>query len=369
MTAVVRVSFIALVGLVVVSCGSKAKESQQVQDKLAKWEKEHQAQAAKQASPAPQPSAERSASQRADGIAARVNEEVLFLSDLDLAGKELFQKIRSQTPADQADKEMVAARRMVLEKLIEKALLEQEAQKRRVRVTDEEVEASVNRFVSQRGGTKEQLYAELAREKIPPERFREKLRKEVMVHRLLELMIASHIHVSDQQCQEYYEKNKGSFSGATATASSGGARIQQIILVTRGLKAEDKASRLRQLEEIRSKILRGDDFGKMARQFSQGPNPEGGGDCGYFQPGELLGELDRVAFSLDVGTVSEVIETPVGFHLVRVTDKGGSGSKTTRDFESVKESIKAKVAESMYEQEYQKLLDSLRKSAYIDVRM
>jgi peptidyl-prolyl cis-trans isomerase SurA len=367
MTAVVRVSVMALVGLVVISCGSKAKETRQVQEKLAKWDKEHQAQTAKQVSPAPQPSAERSASQRADGIAARVNEEVLFLSDLDLAGKDLFQKIRSQVPAAQVDKEMEAARRMVLEKLIEKTLLEQEAHKRRVRVTDEEVDASINRFVSQRGVNKEQLYAELAREKIPPERFREKLRKEVMVQRLLELMIASHIHVSDQQCQEYYEKNKGSFSGTTASAS--GVRIQQIILVTKGLKATDKASRLSQLEEIRSKILRGDDFGKMARQFSQGPNPEGGGDCGYFQPGELLGDLDRVAFSLEVGQVSEVIETPVGFHLVKVTDKGGSGSKTTRDFESVKESIKAKVAESLYEQEYQKLIDSLRKSAYIDVRL
>jgi parvulin-like peptidyl-prolyl isomerase len=355
---------LACVGLFLVSCSSKAKEAREVQDKLAKWEKEHQAQAQLKTSASPQ-SVEKPAGQRADGVVARVNQDVIFFSELEQLGKEVFQRVRNEAPPGQVEKELQEVRRALLERLIDRTLLEQEAERRRVLVSNEEVDASLDRLLKQRNVTKEQFYVEMAREKIPPERFREKLRREMMVMRMLDLMIRSHIHVSDQQCNDYYEKNRDAFSSKSEPKGEG-IRIQQIILMTRGDGPAEKANKLRQIEEIRARIVKGEEFGKMARQFSQGPNPEGGGDCGYFKQGEMLRELDEVAFRMQPGEVSPVIETQVGFHLLKIMGSGGGQSAPP---DVTRAEIRAKLEEQMYQEEIRKMIESLRKSAFIDIRL
>lgn len=348
------------IGSLMVSCSSKAKKAQQARESLERMDREQQALTLKGAGSRPEGPAGKASPQRADGIVARVNEEVILLSELEEAAAEVLQRIRTQVPADQVGRHLQEARRMVLDRLIEKKLLEQEAERRKVRVSDEELESAISQYLRQRGLSKDQLYVQLARERIPVDRFKEKIRRELMVHRMIEREIASHIHVSDQQCREYYERNRGDQAGP------GTVRIQQIVLLTRGDRPRDKQEKRQLMEEIRSRILKGEDFDKLARKYSQGPNPEQGGDCGYFKEGELLEDLDRVAFSLNVGEVSQVIETSVGLHLLRVMEKGAGSAKP---FEEVKEEIRSRLMETAYQEEVKKKLESLRQSAYIDVRL
>jgi peptidyl-prolyl cis-trans isomerase SurA len=350
----------AVIGSLAVSCSSKAKKAQQARESLERMEREQQALSLKGTETRPEGAAGRVPLQRADGIVARVNEDVILLSELEEASAEVFQRIRTQVPPDQAERHLQEARRMVLERLIEKKLLEQDAERRKVRVSDEELEAAIGQYLRQRGLSKDQLYVQLARERIPVERFKERIRRELMVHRMIEREIASHIHVSDQQCREYYETHRPDQAG------SGTVRIQQIVLLTRGDRPRDRQEKRELMEEIRSRILKGEDFDKLARQYSQGPNPDKGGDCGYFKEGELLEDLDRVAFSLNVGEVSRVIETSVGLHLLRVTERATGSAKP---FEEVKEEIRNRLMESAYQEELRKKLEALRQSAYIDVRL
>lgn len=352
---------LALAGFLA-GCGSKAKEAKETQEKLAKWEKEHQTQKTKQETTQ---SFSLSPGQRAEGIVARVNNEVIFFSDLEFLGKEIFERIRQQAPPERVERELREARRAILERIIDRTLLEQEAERLKIKISDDEVEASLQGYLKSRGATKEEFYVDLAKQKMSPERFREKLRKELMVARMLDLLVRAHIHVTDKECQEFYESNYKNLSPA-AQPSGDSVRLQQIILLVKSGSEREKEEKKRLLEEIRKRVLKGEDFGKLARQYTQGPNPEGGGDCGFFRPGDLLPELDRVAFNLKPGEVSHVIETQVGYHLLRVMGREEASGKPP---EAVKAEIRAKLEERQYQEEIRKLVESLRKNAFIDIRL
>jgi len=357
-----RVAVFLFLASLLAGCGSKAKEAKETQEKLARWEKEHQGQLSKQdAKPASRPAT----GQRAEGIVARVNDEVIFFSDLEFLGREVFDKIRQQAPPERVERELQEARKAILERVIDRKLLEQEAERLKVKVMDDEVEASLQSLLKSRGATKEELYLDLARQKISPENFKEKLRKELMVVSMLDILVRAHIHVTDKECQEFYERNYKDIS--TSPQPSGDAvRLQQIILLVKAGSEKEKEEKRKLMEDIRKRAIKGEDFGKLAKQYTQGPNPEGGGDCGFFKPGDLLPELDRVAFNLKPGEISPVIETQVGYHLLRVMSRDEASSRLP---DSVKAEIRAKLEEKQYQEEVRKMIDSLRKNAFIDIRL
>jgi peptidyl-prolyl cis-trans isomerase SurA len=365
-----------------VACSSKAKKEQELNQKLAKWEKEHQAQRPGGAGEPSRPG--RLPGQREEGIVARVNDEVIFFSDVETAGKELFKKIRTEAPPQEVERHLAEARQMVLKTLVDKMLLEQEAKKRRIRVSDEEVEETIGGILKQRNMTKEQFYVELARDKVSPERLKESLRRELMVHRMLDYDIRSRIQVTDKQLEEASAPGPEAPPEPVVEPPRGGGggdvRIQQIVLVTRGAPAAERETKRQQIQEILARIQKGEDFGKMARQYSQGPNAEGGGDSGFFKEGELLEELDRVAFRLGVGEVSPVIETSVGYHIIKVLQRGSSSAPVASAAPVARrppqpaggesrEQIKARIEQSMFQREVMSLLESLKKTAYIDIRL
>lgn len=353
---------ILVVSLMSVACGSKAKEAKETQEKLAKWEREHQAQSGKAQTNQTSKIREQGF---AEGVVARVNEELILFSDLELAGKEVFERIKRETPPQSQEQELQEARRKVLEQLIDKMLLEQEAQRLQVKVTEEEINEAFERLLKSRGLTKEQFYVELSKQRVTPERFRERLRRELMVARMLDILIRSHIHVTDKECQDFFERNYGTLRPGEPPPKDS-VRLQQIILLTKGASDKEKAEKKRLLEDIRKRVLKGEDFGKLARQYTEGPNPEKGGDCGFFRPGELIPELDTVAFALKPGEVSEVIETHLGFHLLRVMGRGEAPSTIP---DHIRDQIRAYLEERQYQEEVKKFVEGLKKTAFIEVRL
>jgi peptidyl-prolyl cis-trans isomerase C len=74
-------------------------------------------------------------------------------------------------------------------------------------------------------------------------------------------------------------------------------------------------------EQIKQKILAGADFGSMAREHSQCPSSQQGGELGQFGPGEMVPEFDKVVFAAKIGEVQGPIRTDFGYHLVEVTSR------------------------------------------------
>ena len=74
-------------------------------------------------------------------------------------------------------------------------------------------------------------------------------------------------------------------------------------------------------QALKSEIEAGADFGDIARQHSNCPSGQKGGDLGKFGPGMMVPEFDKVVFSADVGTVQGPVQTQFGFHLIEVTSR------------------------------------------------
>ena len=338
------------------SCILKKKTKINVEAQIERLDKEHEEQKQKQKEVS---NSDPSDALVADGIAARVNEDVILLSDVNDAGERIFEEIRQKAPAGQIGAEIKKAQRMVLDRLIEKKLMEQKARDFMVTVTDQEVERTIDGYLAQRNMTRTDLYLDLARRKKSLEEYKEQVKVEIKVIKMIDYEINDRINITDEQCREYYDANREEYE------QSKGVRIQQIVLLTRG-KSVEKAKKREELEHIRQRIAEGEDFGKMAQLFSEGPNANNGGDAGYFQKGELLEALDQWVFKNQVGDVSPVIKSAVGFHLLKITDRQG-GNKDR--FEEVKEQIRSKFKMEQQRETLKEWMDELKETAYIDIRL
>ena len=101
-------------------------------------------------------------------------------------------------------------------------------------------------------------------------------------------------------------------------------RAAHILLMYKG-SMRSQASRTKEeartaITEILAEITEGADFGQMARQYSDCPSSDEGGDLGFFPAGSMVPEFEVAAFALASGEVSGVVETPFGFHLIMRTD-------------------------------------------------
>lgn len=73
--------------------------------------------------------------------------------------------------------------------------------------------------------------------------------------------------------------------------------------------------------DVKKRIEGGEDFGAIAREFSNCPSKAQGGDLGQFGPGMMVKEFDEVVFSADVNTLQGPVKTQFGYHLLEVTSR------------------------------------------------
>ncbi len=95
-------------------------------------------------------------------------------------------------------------------------------------------------------------------------------------------------------------------------------------------------------QEILTRAKNGEDFGALAKEFSQDPgSAPNGGDLGYFDRRRMVQEFDSAAFSLKEGEISDVIKTRFGYHIIKLTD-----IKEYEPFEKQKEKLKSEFKRS-----------------------
>ena len=292
-----------------------------------------------------------------DRIVAVVNNEVITLSDLNKVTTLMFAGVDKQQAFTDEQRAEIAQK--ALEQLIEKKLIEQKAKETSLKVDDKEVSRAVEDVLKKNNISLEQLKEILKKDGSSFEDYRKMLRSEILQSKVIGREVRSKITITDKDIQEYYEKNV-----KHQEKPGEKVRIQQIFFATPPDTTPKQVEKLTsQLEEIRAKVMAGEDFGQMAVKHSQDPSAKEGGDLGYFGRGELLPLIENVAFSLQAGAVSEVTRTPAGLHLIKVIDKKGAegekGEKSSRD----------EIEESLYRREidalFLKWMEDLKKKAYI----
>ncbi|MFQ5682494.1 MAG: SurA N-terminal domain-containing protein [Candidatus Binatia bacterium] len=146
---------------------------------------------------------------------------------------------------------------------------------------------------------------------------------------------SSSVQVSEKEIEDYYNLYRDTQFHQPKTA-----HLRQILF-----RIPDGAD-LQQIKKIRTKaegVLQqaqaGGDFTLLAKKFSDDPSGAQGGDMGFFTKGQMLPQLDKVAFALKKGEVSNVVETPLGYHILKVEET--TGEKTTSLKEATEEIVRA----------------------------
>jgi parvulin-like peptidyl-prolyl isomerase len=188
-------------------------------------------------------------------------------------------------------------------------------------------------------------------------------KKEIKQHltkiKLISREIRPKIAVSDKEIGDYYSKHRDDYEGKETN------RIKQILIVVPEDCDEETKEKLREKAEmVLEKLKEGEPFDLMASRYSQGPAAEAGGDLGFVEINAMFPAVDKVAFELEKGEISDVIESPIGFHIIMVADKRGTGIKP---IEEVKEEIKDMIANKKTEGKFQQWIEDLRKKSLIEI--
>ena len=205
--------------------------------------------------------------------------------------------------------------RDVLDNLVAIRLLKQEVKLRSMTVADAEVDSRIAAF-KQQAGTEANFKAALQAQQITEAKLREDARADLLVSKLLDQEVNQKILVKPTDIATFYEKNPDRFQqGETMRASH--------ILVLVPAEANQQArTALRGRAEAALKAAKaGQDFAKLARQYSQDSSAQRGGDLGFFPKGQMVPAFDQAAFALAPGQISELVETQFGFHIIKATER------------------------------------------------
>ncbi len=254
------------------------------------------------------------AQQVLDKIVAVVNNEIITKSELD------FQTdyVAAQKKLDPNSPDL---KKQILDQLIDEKLAYAEANLDSITVTDDEVDQRVDyeikSFEQQYGSVEnvEKVY-NMSLEKIK-RKLRSDVREQLMIQKLQEKNFGD-VQVTGKEVQDFYDRFKDSIGVIPEKVQI--AHIFMSPKATESLKAKYRAK----AEAILDSIRHGADFAEMAKKYSDDPaTASKGGDLGFVKRGEFYPAFEAAAYALKPGQVSNVVETPAGFHIIKLIEKRG----------------------------------------------
>jgi len=290
----------------------------------------------------------------ADRVVAVVNDDLITASEVTAARGSLdrMDVLGDIVPSLKDGPTGPLSFREQLEQMISERLLVQEAKTQGVTATEEEAKALLTRLGSQRGFPPESASSN-------PDMVHH-FQDFVKIAKLVTREVDSKLLVDADEVERYYHKHSSQF------ALPARVHVRQIFFkAAEGSPAESIAAQRAAAERTVTDLQGGADFATLARERSEGPEAKKGGDLGYFGPGELLPAIDQAATALPVGGMSGVIQSPIGFHIVKVEEKQ---TGRVRPFEEVKNQVQEQFYQERSAELYRKWIRQLRARSYVEIK-
>jgi peptidyl-prolyl cis-trans isomerase SurA len=303
------------------------------------------------------------APQTLDKVVAVVDDDVIMASELGLQ----MHMIESQL--QQANKPippLEVMQKQVLEKLIVESLQVQLGERAGIKVTDEQLQAALTDIAAQNRVSIESLQHEVEKQGIPFGMFRNNVRKEIIVQQVQQALVNKRIEISDQDVDTFLKSEEGRIAASQQAGDKlmPQSHTRHILIKTSAVRNDDESKAL--LQSIRAKIAQGEDFGDLAKNYSEDPGSAlKGGDLGWVMQGQMVPQFEEVMNGMDLQYVSAPFRTQYGWHILQVLER----RQQNMSDEILKKQAQIFLRKRQYQDELPRWLKELRDKAYVKIKL
>jgi peptidyl-prolyl cis-trans isomerase SurA len=292
-----------------------------------------------------------------DRVVATVNDEVVTWSELrsviDIEAKQLLDGLSKE----ERKKRVKEFEKEYLERMIDVKLQLQEARRLQLDVSESDIDSAIHDIKIKYNLTDETLAASLEKEGLTLEEYRKNLTEQILLSKVVSIEVKSNVFVSESDIEKYYESNREKYRDEERV------KIRQIFFS----RPKDDSAKVKTESRARDVVSRargGEDFSKLAGEVSEDMSGESGGDLGYIKRGDVVKEVEDVAFTLSPGEVSDPFWSAAGLHIIMVEEL-----VKPVDSQDVRKEIRDILFEESYRGEHLEWIKRLRESSYIETNL
>jgi len=255
------------------------------------------------------------------------------------------------------------ADRDVLEQFITEKLLETEVREAGIKVSDAEVDEYIEQIKTRNKLSDDELRTALSREGQTLASYRASVKRELEKNEIINRQVRAKVNISNEDAERYYKLNMKNYSSGER------AQLRHILFpVPEKASGDELRAIFGKAGAVHERIKVGEDFAKLANEYSEGAGHADGGNIGWVQRGTLVKEIEDIAFEkLSVGQVSEPFRSGMGVHIVKLEARDPG---KVLPFATVAPKIKEELYVKALDERFGKWVKSdLRKKHHVDVKI
>jgi len=295
-------------------------------------------------------------------IIARVNNEIITMSEYQKADEQLKQETAQDCQACTPDKiqaEVNDQEKNLLSGLIDKALLLERAKDMSINVDTDLVKQLDDIRKQNKLDSMEDLQKAVETTGMAWEDYKAQMKDELMRQQVIRQEVAGHMDIGPEEIKQFYEAHKQDFEFPEQVV------LAEIFLSTEGRTQEEIDSIERKAQDLHDRVARGQDFNAIAQKYSEGQTAKDGGSIGTFKAGVLDKQLDDAVFKLNKGQITGVIRVKTGFEILKVVEHYQAG---LQPLSAVNDQIQNKLYMQKMEPAMHDYLAQLREESYVTVK-
>jgi len=296
-------------------------------------------------------------------IVARVNNEVITRSEFErskvTAEEDAKADCQNRCTAEQLKTRIDDLQKNALRDLIDQSLLVQRAKDMGISVEPDVIKQLDQIRIENKLPSMEALEEAVSKQGLNWEDFKNNIRNGLLTKKVIGSEVGSHINVPKEDIQKYYDEHKAEFVRPEQVA------LRSIEVNTAGKDATEIADLKKKADTALKRIQDGEDFGEIAKRYSDGATAKQGGYLGIYKRGELSKELEETVFKMKRNDLTEVMETKQGFLIIQVLEHYDEGEQSLTKVEN---EINEKLYSQRMEPALREYLKTLREESYVVIK-
>jgi peptidyl-prolyl cis-trans isomerase SurA len=296
-------------------------------------------------------------------IIARVNNEIITLTEYEkareTAADDAKQQCQGRCTPEQLQEAIGDGQKNALRNLIDESLLVQRGKDMGISVEADVIKQLDQIRIQNKLGSMEDLEKAVTSEGMNWEDFKNNIRNHLLTQKVIGQEVGSHINITDDEVQKYYEAHKTEFVRPEQVA------LREIQVNTQGKSADELPALKKKAETALKRVQDGEDFGEIAKRYSDSTTKDQGGYLGMYKRGELAKELEDKVFAMKRNQLTEVLETKQGYLILQVLEHYDEGQQS---LDKVRNEITEKLYSARMEPAMRTYLKTLREQSYVIIK-